>query len=156
MSVNAPETEAPTPQQRGFLIRDVQYPYPYPFKLTDCLLVVELCGCRWEDFESRVLGEDDPEDPDDAEVAQPSWVSKEQLFAGLVACAIAHANPHWPQRKVITYVRGIDEPEVGMYGFDDEIAAMDADPPAEAPTTEPTTTGTAPETDAQESPDPQE
>lgn len=157
--MSTPETEAaPAADQtlRGFMIRDVKYPYPVAYKLTDCMLVAELCGCRWDDFEAKAYGEPDPDDTTDDELAQPTRVSKEQMFAGLVACAVAHLNPQWPRAKVITFVQSLDEAEVELYGFDDLVAAADADPPAEAPTTEPTTTGPTPETDVEASDQPQD
>lgn len=142
MSVNAPDTtEAAAPaadEPQGFLIRGVEYPYPLPFKLADCLLVTELCGCEWDDFEARAYGQNDG-DPE-AGTATPSNISKEQVFLGLIACAVAHQNPTWARRQVITFVQGVDEPEVSLYGFDDVEVATDS-PPAEAPTTEPTTIG---------------
>lgn len=153
MSVNAPDTEAPAaaadPPPRGFLIRNVQYPYPDMYKLTDCMLVTELCGCRWDDFEARAFGEDDPEGDTDEDTPVPSRVTKEQLFAGLVACAVAHVNPSWPRRKLITFVQSLDEPDVELYGFDEIVASVDADPPSEAPTTELTIIGPTPETDVE-------
>lgn len=154
MSVNAPETtdqrpeaEVPDPSQptepkpRGFVIREIQYAWPYPFKLTDPLLIAQLCEVDFDDFETQALGllEEDLEPIDDA-----------TMLVGLVACAVAHAHPSWPRHSVIAFVQSIDAGEIDMYGVDPAPEAAGS-PPAEAPTTEPTTTGIIPEPATSES-----
>lgn len=138
MSTTTTETpEAPAtpaePEPRGFLIHGVQYPYPETFKLPDTILVRELCAVPWADFEARANG--DESNVDDA-----------TLFVGMVAIAIARANPTWPRVAVLSFWNELSEDEVELYGFQEPAAGE-----SEAPATElepSATTGTSLESDA--------
>lgn len=103
----------------GFLIEDRFYPVPEAFRLADPVLVEELTGLSWGEFEERLpSGEEDA----DGQGADPV------ALLGLVGVAVWQQNPRWRRDRVLRYVQQIPQSALGIQAPDDE--GVNGGPPA--------------------------
>lgn len=103
----------------GFQIDDRLYPVPEAFRLVDPVLVEELTGLSWGEFEDRLPSGDDDIDGQGADPV---------ALVGLVGVAVWQQNPRWRRDRVVRYVQQIPQDKLSIYAPDDEDG--DGGPPA--------------------------
>lgn len=114
------------------------YDFPSTFTLVDPVLVEMVTRVRFGEFLAR-LQEQNEAAKEAARAAEAGEEPEERtgdpiVLLGLVAVAVAHANPRWKLEKVVEYVSRIDMEAIGG-GADEDEADGEAVPPVPAETT---------------------
>jgi hypothetical protein len=88
-------------QQAAFLLDGVAYPMPATFRLADPVLIKEVTGLEWEEFDARyrLMGEKDErgETPNDP-----------IALLGIIAVAVWQKQPTWKRDRVVQFVQQVD------------------------------------------------
>lgn len=110
-------------QQPGFLIDGVFYPAPKSFRLGDPVLVREVTGLEWDEFDARYK--------DAYEAVEAKEEATDPLVVlGLIACAVWQKYPSWKRDRVLRFVEQVDMASLEAVGAVDDEEVV-PDPPAD-------------------------
>lgn len=128
----AREPSAPAQRDPGFELDGRFYAFPHRFRLVDPVLIVELTGLSFDEFQDALAGDDD--------ASLDDTIDDPVVLLGLMACAFWQANPRWRRDRVVRYFQTVYQGQVSFVSGDDpdelELAGdaevADVDPPPAA------------------------
>lgn len=88
-------------QQAAFLIDGVAYPVPSAFRLADPVLVKDVTGLEWPEFEARYTTTREA-------VSRGEKAGDAIIVLGLIAVAVWQMNPSWKRERVARFVEQVD------------------------------------------------
>lgn len=109
--------------QPAIRINDKDYAYPTSSKLGDAALIEDLTGLTHSAWRARYVASLEQA------IADPDALEEDSaITVGIVAMAVARANPRWTRSRIVDFVRQLDWDQVEMIPGDEEEA--DELPPA--------------------------